>query len=251
MCLLLTVPLTHVTVPSQVCLVEGLARRQKGPNGSGWYERAKAIATAAETAFQAAAADCGLPPLELCCHSPETESWGTHHSKAFLLGYADGGVRVIVHTANLVVGDCNWKTQGVWWQDFPPKQQQGQGQGQQQQQGRRQPVSEFERTLSAYLHSLKLPGPWGQRMQQLVAGADFSAARGVLIGSVPGRHEGGKGWACKTGGEIEHGSNPELRGSVQIVSRQIIICSLQRPTLPWSPAAVGHTKCSRRVGGTS
>jgi len=185
------VALTRVSDASQVCLVEGLTMRQKGPTGSRWYERGQAFATAAETAFQAAAAFFDLPPPELCCHSPETESWGTHHSKAFLFGYADGGVRVVVHTANLVVGDCNYKTQGVWWQDFPPKQQQqGQGPGQQQQQGRQQPATEFERTLSAYLHSLKLPGPWGQRMQQLVAGADFSAARGVLIGSVPGRHEG-------------------------------------------------------------
>jgi hypothetical protein len=66
-------------------------------------------------------------------------------------------------------------------QDFPPKQQQ------QQQQQR---VSDFERTLSEYVHSLKLPGPWARRVQDVIAGADYSAARGVLIGSVPGRHEG-------------------------------------------------------------
>lgn len=160
-------------------LVEGLAKRQKGPNGSGWYERASSIAKKAEKAFQAAATDAGVPLPELCCHSPETDSWGTHHTKAFLLGYPDGGVRVIVHTANMLFGDCNSKTQGLWWQDFPPKEQQQQ-----------QQASEFEKTLTAYLHSLQLPGPWGKRMQQLVAGADFTAARGVLIGSIPGRHAG-------------------------------------------------------------
>ena len=36
----------------------------------------------------------------------------THHSKFFVLGYQHG-VRVIVHTANLLSCDCNSKTQGV------------------------------------------------------------------------------------------------------------------------------------------
>lgn len=31
------------------------------------------------------------------------------------------GIRVVVHTANLIYGDCNNKAQGVWWQDFPKK----------------------------------------------------------------------------------------------------------------------------------
>jgi hypothetical protein len=63
-------------------------------------------------------------------------------------------------------------------QDFPPKQQQ------------QQRESEFEQVLSAYVHSLKLPGPWARRVQGVITRADYSAARGVLIGSVPGRHEG-------------------------------------------------------------
>lgn len=32
-----------------------------------------------------------------------------------------GGVRVVIHTANLLFGDCTHKTQGAWVQDFPPK----------------------------------------------------------------------------------------------------------------------------------
>jgi tyrosyl-DNA phosphodiesterase-1 len=163
--------------------VEGEARRQKGPEGGGWYQRAQTKAAAAERAFKAAAAATGQAMPELACHSPEVEPWGTHHSKAFVLGYPDGGARVIVHTANLLFRDCESKTQGLWWQDFPPKQQQ---------QHDHQQVSDFERTLSAYVHSLQLPGPWGRRVATLVAGADFSAARGVLIGSVPGRHSGGQ-----------------------------------------------------------
>ena len=46
------------------------------------------------------------------------QQWGVHHSKAFLVHF-DGGLRVIVHTANLIYQDCNCKTQGLWYQDFP------------------------------------------------------------------------------------------------------------------------------------
>jgi hypothetical protein len=111
----------------QVVLVEGLARRQKGPNGAGWYQRAQTIAAQAQAAFAAAAGAGaaaaatagegeGASPPEVCCHSPECEGWGVHHTKAFVLAYADGGVRILVHTANLLFGDCNSQTQGLWWQ---------------------------------------------------------------------------------------------------------------------------------------
>ena len=52
------------------------------------------------------------PPLPL--------QWGVYHSKAFVLQY-ETGLRVIVHTANLIYIDCNNKTQGLWYQDFPRK----------------------------------------------------------------------------------------------------------------------------------
>ena len=40
--------------------------------------------------------------------------------QAFIIEY-DSGVRVIVHTANLIRIDFDNKTQGMWWQDFPRK----------------------------------------------------------------------------------------------------------------------------------
>lgn len=45
---------------------------------------------------------------------------GTHHTKAFLIEYK-AGMRVVIHTANLVHCDNNFKTQGLWVQDFPRK----------------------------------------------------------------------------------------------------------------------------------
>ena len=37
--------------------------------------------------------------------------YGTHHTKMMLLTYEDGGLRVVVHTANLVPGDWENRTQ--------------------------------------------------------------------------------------------------------------------------------------------
>lgn len=45
---------------------------------------------------------------------------GTHHSKAFLIEY-ETGLRVVIHTANLIYCDNNYKSQGLWVQDFPKK----------------------------------------------------------------------------------------------------------------------------------
>jgi hypothetical protein len=64
---------------------------------------------------QAAAA--GLTSPRFAAHAPPLPiTFGTHHSKAFLLGYRHGGLRLIVHTANLIYPDCNNKTQGLWYQ---------------------------------------------------------------------------------------------------------------------------------------
>ena len=64
-------------------------------------------------------------------HSPPLPiDYGTHHSKFMILQYGPcgqygdgrqyaGGLRVIIHTANYIYADCNSKTQGIWWQDFP------------------------------------------------------------------------------------------------------------------------------------
>lgn len=54
-------------------------------------------------------------------HAPPLPvQFGTYHSKAFVIEY-EAGLRVVVHTANLIYVDCNNKSQGLWYQDFPPK----------------------------------------------------------------------------------------------------------------------------------
>nr|VZI09162.1 unnamed protein product [Spirometra erinaceieuropaei] len=40
-------------------------------------------------------------------------SYGTHHTKMMLLHYVDG-MRVVIHTANLIEEDWSYRTQGIW-----------------------------------------------------------------------------------------------------------------------------------------
>lgn len=70
-------------------------------------------------AIKAVAASAGL--ANLVVHAPPLPvPFGTYHSKAFMIEY-ESGVRVVVHTANLIYVDCNNKSQGLWHQDFPRK----------------------------------------------------------------------------------------------------------------------------------
>lgn len=70
-------------------------------------------------AIRAVAAAAGLSNVVV--HAPPLPvQFGTYHSKAFMIEY-ETGVRVVVHTANLIYVDCNNKSQGLWFQDFPRK----------------------------------------------------------------------------------------------------------------------------------
>ncbi|KDO75548.1 hypothetical protein CISIN_1g006675mg [Citrus sinensis] len=126
-------------------------------------------------------------PANWILHKPPLPiSFGTHHSKAMLLIYPRG-VRIIVHTANLIHVDWNNKSQGLWMQDFPLKDQNN--------------LSEecgFENDLIDYLSTLK----WPEFSANLPAHGNFkinpsffkkfnfSSAAVRLIASVPGYHTG-------------------------------------------------------------
>ncbi|XP_030533343.1 tyrosyl-DNA phosphodiesterase 1 isoform X2 [Rhodamnia argentea] len=126
-------------------------------------------------------------PANWVLHKPPLPiSYGTHHSKAMLLVYPTG-VRIIVHTANLIYVDWNNKSQGLWMQDFPWKDPSNASKG-----------CGFEDDLVDYLSALK----WPQFNINVPAVGNFtinpsffkkfdyrdSAVR--LIASVPGYHTG-------------------------------------------------------------
>uniref|UniRef100_A0A2P2JIM7 FHA domain-containing protein n=1 Tax=Rhizophora mucronata TaxID=61149 RepID=A0A2P2JIM7_RHIMU len=126
-------------------------------------------------------------PANWILHKPPLPiSFGTHHSKAMLLVYPRG-VRIIVHTANLIYIDWNNKSQGLWMQDFPWKDAKNPHKG-----------CGFENDLVDYLHTLK----WPEFTAKLQATGslsinpsffrkfDYSNAMVRLIASVPGYHTG-------------------------------------------------------------
>ncbi|KAJ6397057.1 hypothetical protein OIU77_021987 [Salix suchowensis] len=125
-------------------------------------------------------------PANWIMHKPRLPiSFGTHHSKAMFLVYPRG-VRVIVHTANLIFVDWNNKSQGLWMQDFPWKEEEpGKGCG-------------FENDLVDYLSMLKWP-EFIVKLPNLGSISinasffkkfDYSNAVVRLIASVPGYHTG-------------------------------------------------------------
>ncbi|KAH7569520.1 hypothetical protein ACOSP7_012962 [Xanthoceras sorbifolium] len=126
-------------------------------------------------------------PANWILHKPPLPiSFGTHHSKAMLLVYPRG-VRIIVHTANLIYIDWNNKSQGLWMQDFPWKDQNNPSIG-----------CGFENDLVEYLGALKWP-EFNANLPALgnfkinssfFKKFDYSSAAVRLIASVPGYHTG-------------------------------------------------------------
>ncbi|KAH7545799.1 hypothetical protein FEM48_Zijuj01G0132100 [Ziziphus jujuba var. spinosa] len=126
-------------------------------------------------------------PANWILHKPPLPiSFGTHHSKAMLLVYPRG-VRIIVHTANLIFVDWNNKSQGLWMQDFPWKGQNSPSKG-----------CAFENDLIDYLSALKWPQfsvnlPTHGRFNinpSFFKNFDYTNAEVRLIASVPGYHNG-------------------------------------------------------------
>ncbi|KAG6554736.1 hypothetical protein Mapa_003755 [Marchantia paleacea] len=124
-------------------------------------------------------------PKNWILHQPPLPiKFGTHHSKAMLLVYGTG-LRVVVHTANLIHGDWNNKSQGLWMQDFPRKNSLTHS-----------VASGFEEDLIEYLTHLKWEGyttslPTIGRIKvnaEFFRIFDFSTATVRLVASVPGFH---------------------------------------------------------------
>ncbi|XP_010240926.1 PREDICTED: tyrosyl-DNA phosphodiesterase 1 isoform X2 [Nelumbo nucifera] len=126
-------------------------------------------------------------PPNWSLHKPSLPiSFGTHHSKAMFLVYPRG-VRIVIHTANLIYVDWNNKSQGLWMQDFPWKDQKDVKKG-----------CSFETDLIDYLSVLKwhelsvnLPSIGNVTINpSFFKKFDYRSAVVRLIASVPGYHMG-------------------------------------------------------------
>ncbi|XP_070179716.1 tyrosyl-DNA phosphodiesterase 1-like isoform X1 [Littorina saxatilis] len=139
----------------------------------------------------------GIPyPHISFCRAKLEMMYGTHHTKMMLLLY-DCGMRVIIHTANLISGDWDQKTQGVWISPVFPRLPEGEKASSSSSSSSSSPSSKalpgdsptkFKRDLLAYMAAYNVVPllPWERHVRE----HDFSAARAYIIGSVPGRHTG-------------------------------------------------------------
>lgn len=111
------------------------------------------------------------------CRAPLDIPYGTHHTKMMFLLYSTG-LRIVIHTANLIPNDWHQKTQGIWISPlFPPLTDSSE---------KGDSPTSFKTDLLQYVaayRSAKL-APWERHIQ----GHNMTAANVHIIGSIPGRH---------------------------------------------------------------
>lgn len=115
----------------------------------------------------------GVEDATVCC--PWVPPYGTHHTKAFFLQYKRG-IRIIIHTANLLYCDVNNKSQSVFMQDFPLKSDES-----------NDFECDFEHQLLQYVERLELGDGLEREMKDIISMHDYRYARGRLVSSVPSK----------------------------------------------------------------
>ncbi|NXU55629.1 TYDP1 phosphodiesterase, partial [Turnix velox] len=115
------------------------------------------------------------------CQAKLDIAFGTHHTKMMLLLYEEG-LRVVIHTSNLIADDWYQKTQGIWISPLYPRLPQGStgSTGESE--------TNFKADLIRYLMAYSAPAlkEWIDVIQE----HDLSETRVYLLGSTPGRYQG-------------------------------------------------------------
>ncbi|KAI6055568.1 tyrosyl-DNA phosphodiesterase 1 [Marmota monax] len=114
------------------------------------------------------------------CQAKLDIAFGTHHTKMMLLLYEEG-LRVVIHTSNLIHEDWHQKTQGIWLSPLYPRI------GQQTHRSG-ESITHFKADLISYLKAYNAPPlqEWINTIQE----HDLSETNVYLIGSTPGRFQG-------------------------------------------------------------
>ncbi|XP_008053554.1 tyrosyl-DNA phosphodiesterase 1-like, partial [Carlito syrichta] len=114
------------------------------------------------------------------CQAKLDIAFGTHHTKMMLLLYEEG-LRVIVHTSNLIREDWHQKTQGMWLSPLYPRiihETHGAGES----------ATHFKADLISYLLAYNVPAL--QEWIEAIHEHDLSETNVYLVGSTPGRFQG-------------------------------------------------------------
>ncbi|XXG98215.1 hypothetical protein Hte_004537 [Hypoxylon texense] len=115
------------------------------------------------------------------------EPFGTHHSKMLVLFRHDDTAQVIIHTANMIAKDWTNMTNGVWQTPPLPRLQTPQEPSEPDMKIGNGP--KFKADLLSYLRAYNNVRGVCRPLVAELEKYDFSAVRGALIASVPGRHD--------------------------------------------------------------
>ena len=115
------------------------------------------------------------------------EMFGTHHSKMMILFRHDDTAQIVIHTANMIPKDWTNMTNAVWMSPRLPlsklSEEASRSMGHNMGSG-----WSFKRDLLAYLRCYNARRQISQSLIDKLKKYDFSAVRGALVASVPGRH---------------------------------------------------------------
>ncbi|XP_001604652.2 probable tyrosyl-DNA phosphodiesterase [Nasonia vitripennis] len=109
-------------------------------------------------------------------------AFGCHHSKISVFKYSDGGIRIVVSTANIYSDDWENRTQGLWMSPhlppLPNSANPSDGES----------PTNFKKSFREYLNAYRNPKlvEW----ENLVKRADCSAVNVFFVASIPGSHKG-------------------------------------------------------------
>ncbi|NXN11546.1 TYDP1 phosphodiesterase, partial [Indicator maculatus] len=115
------------------------------------------------------------------CQAKLDIAFGTHHTKMMLLLYEEG-LRVVIHTSNLIAEDWHQKTQGIWLSPLYPRLPQGSTAS------AGESDTNFKSDLINYLMAYN--SPTLKEWIDLIQEHDLSETRVYLLGSTPGRYQG-------------------------------------------------------------
>lgn len=161
-----------------------------------------------------------FPNVQLHC-APMPELYGTHHSKMIILLRRDDYAQVIIHTANMIPHDWRNMTQGVWKSPLLPRLAHSSDNNNKDRNmlSPELPFGSGERfkvDLLHYLRAYDSRRPFCTSLRDRLRQHDFSAVRGTLIASVPGRHQ-----ASNPDTTIQWGYRALLKALEQVSVRNI------------------------------
>ncbi|XP_068238033.1 probable tyrosyl-DNA phosphodiesterase [Palaemon carinicauda] len=159
--------------------------------------------------------------------------YGTHHTKMMLLQYTNG-LRVVIHTANLVPDDWEEKTQGYWVSPLFPEL----GDDKSSLLDGESPTR-FKRDLVEYILSYKAPDL--TRWSHILKKYDFSSCNMVFIGSTPGYHVGEQKdrWGHMKVRRMMRQHATSWKSSLPIIAQCSSIGSLGKDVKSWLSGELG------------